>query len=151
MNIPFLKRNGGGAGDIEPAPIFPQFSGLPTSFDPRSRRISEAAAGAAQYVIDLEAEVARLKEENGFERNRNSLLNEANMLLHEQIATLEHENRMLRDSNSRVRTKLQVSGSIVLEAMREAEAWQQPDEPQNAPAATPESQQAAPAAGEPAQ
>jgi hypothetical protein len=107
----------------QPEPLFPHFSGLPTTFDPRSRRISEAAAGAAQYVIDLEAEVGRLKEENGFERNRNSLLEETTNILHEQVAQLESENRRLRDSMSRCSTKLQVSGQIVLDALAEAKSW----------------------------
>lgn len=123
------NRNGGGDAEREPAPTFPQFSGLPTTFDPRSRRISEAAAGAAQYVIDLEAEVGRLKEEVGFERNSNSLLTETNKILHEQIAALEHENRKLRESNARTRTKLQISGKLVLEALDEANTWELPDEP----------------------
>lgn len=126
MNF-FTRRN----GQIEPTmtydePTFPHFSGLPMTPDPRQRRISEAAAGAAQYVIDLEGEVSRLKEALAFECNSNSLVSEANKILHEQIAALEQENRKLRESNARVRTKLQVSGSIVLEAMREAESWEQP-------------------------
>lgn len=123
MNMPWTRRNGQDVVKTE-QPEFEQFTDLPRMPDPRQRRISAAAADAAQYVIDLEAEVARQKEELGFERNRNSLLDETNKILHEQIATLEQENRKLRDSNSRVRTKLQVSGQIVLEAMREAEAWQ---------------------------
>ena len=127
MNIPFLNRDNRPAPIVHDEPVFPHFSGLPITPDPRQRRISEAAAGAAQYVIDLEAEVGRLKEELGFERNRNSLLEETNKILHEQVSALEVENRKLRDSNSRVRAKLQVSGQIVLEAMREAELWERPE------------------------
>lgn len=124
MNIPFLNRTERPAAIVHDEPVFPYLNSLPLSPDPRQRRISEAAAGAAQYVIDLEAEVTRLKEESGFERNRNSLLDETNKLLHEQVAALEQENRKLRDSNTRVRAKLQVSGQIVLEAMREADSWE---------------------------
>ena len=120
----FLSRHVEPPASVErEQPVFPHFNGLPMTPDPRQRRISEAAAGAAQYVIDLEAEVSRLKEEFGFERNRNSLLDETNKILHEQITGLEEENRKLRDSNSRVRTKLQVSSEIVLAAMREADSW----------------------------
>lgn len=120
----------------EPAaqPIFPPFNNLPMTADPRSRRISEAAAAAAQYVLDLEAQVGRLKEEFGFERNRNSLLDETNKILHEQIAALEHENRNIRDAMGRCRTKLQVSGGIVLEALAEANTWKLPEAAAEEPA-----------------
>lgn len=141
MNLPFMpKRNGGGEAEHEPAPVFPHFHNLPMAADPRSRRISEAAAGAAQYVIDLEAEVGRLKEELGFERNRNSLLSETNNILHEQVAALEHENRRIRESNARTRTKLQISGKLVLEALDEANSW---EDPEQSPPAAPGPQEAA--------
>ena len=137
MNIPFLNRdNNRPAAIVHDEPVFPHFSGLPMTPDPRQRRISEAAAGAAQYVIDLEGEVSRLKEELGFERNRNSLLNETNKILHEQVMQLELENRKIRDSRGRCRTKLQVSGQIVLDALAEANSWGG-GEPEQEPATSP--------------
>lgn len=132
MNINWPRRNGRDEAQYTPPapePLFPHFAGLPMSPDPRSRRISEAAAGAAQYVIDLEARVAELTEAMGFERNRNSLLDETNKILHEQIAALEQENRRLRESNARTRTKLQISGKLVLEALDEANSWEGPEPP----------------------
>jgi len=90
----------------------------------RQRRMSQAAADAAQYVDSLENEVAALKHALDLERNSNSLLTEANKMLHEAKDALEHENRTLRDAMARVRTKLQVSGSVVLDAMQEADKWE---------------------------
>lgn len=89
----------------------------------RQRRMSQAAADAAQYVDSLESEVAALTHALDLERNSNSLLTEANKLLHEAKDALEHDNLTLRDAMARVRTKLQVSGSIVLDAMQEADKW----------------------------
>ncbi len=120
-----LRRNG--RDETEPQdydePMLPHFSTMPTAHDPRRRRWTEKVMEAGQYVEELEAKVAAQAEEIGVQRNQLRLFEEAQRLLRRQVGDLTTENNHIRDAMSRTRTKLQVSGQIVLDALAEAESW----------------------------
>lgn len=104
----------------------------PDNLPAKAMTFSEAAAEYDKYVVSLERRLSQLEAAYREACTRNDLVEEANNILHEQIAQmkLEHEQavgilKVDRDyyyqQFCNMRTKLQVSEGIIKDALEEAE------------------------------
>ena len=85
---------------------------------PTQRIRSEAAAKAAQDMLDLENHIEQLKGELEMVRSHSLVVEESNKLLHEQVSVLEHENHDLRRIQTEINTRLSVCANILMDLRR---------------------------------
>ena len=81
------------------------------------RQLSEAAALAAQHVIDLEQEIERLRAECSEWRHRAERAEATCENLHEEITDLKYERDRYQRHAIELITKLRMSATIIMDAM----------------------------------
>ncbi len=80
----------------------------------RASRRSEAAAVAAQHVDDLEREVKLLQNEAMILQAHIKVIEESNVMLHQEIDSLKKANERLNYVSSVIETRLHVATDVIL-------------------------------------
>ncbi len=80
----------------------------------RASRRSEAAAVAAQHVDDLEREVKMLQNEAMILQAHIKVIEESNVMLHQEIDSLKKANERLNYVSSVIETRLHVATDVIL-------------------------------------
>lgn len=91
----------------------------PEAFRPPVARLSEAAARAAQNVLDLETDLAQAVKDVAQLKNLLQLEEERNKVLSSDLKSAQLDRDFYQRRNVEIMTKLTVAGSIVLDAMKE--------------------------------
>lgn len=97
---------------IEPAQSVEQYA------PPRARKISEAAAAAAQHVIDLEAANAELTGQVAQTKNLLQLAEERNAVLAAELLKVKLEGEYHQQRCIEIETKLRTAGAIILDCLK---------------------------------
>lgn len=103
----------------------PNFPPITPGRDPRLVQRSERAAEAAQHVVDLENSLASAQHEIEGLRARNSVIEEANKLLHEELDSLKRDNNRLLRENVEVHTRVTAAAEALMRIIKTS-----PHEPQ---------------------
>lgn len=100
----------------------------PSPFAPKQRQLSDAAAQAAQNMIDLQIEVEQLKAEGNHLRSHIEVIEETNSILVAELEVLKKNNKSLERENIVIHTRLRTAADIIVDIMKPLEPEPKPEE-----------------------